>query len=241
MTLPPGPGYGYRLSRLRCRTAGVWPAPGRCRLSTDEPLVSSAELEENGSFEDAVRTMIRSTGDDPDREGLLRTPTRVREAWRYLSAGYARDPLEILRNAVFQEKCNEMVLVREIELYSLCEHHLLPFFGKCHVAYLPSDRIVGLSKLARVVDVFARRLQVQERLTSQIAQALFLDGEFFPPGKRRTDHDLGTGIRNRGQIFESTPRMGQPVEHVGESDRIETADRIVERLGVTLEKTDSLG
>lgn len=142
-------------------------------MPTDEPLVSARETAGAHAFEEAVRTMIRSVGEDADREGLLRTPHRVRESWAYLTAGYAHDPLEILRNAVFHEECNEMVLVREIELYSLCEHHLLPFFGKCHVAYLPSDRIVGLSKLARVVDVFARRLQVQERLTSQIARALF--------------------------------------------------------------------
>jgi GTP cyclohydrolase I len=116
--------------------------------------------------------MIREVGEDPGREGLLRTPGRVHRAWRYLTQGYGRNPEEILRTAVFQEECNEMVLVREIEVYSLCEHHLLPFFGKCHVAYLPRGRVVGLSKLARLVDAFARRLQVQERLTTQIAQAL---------------------------------------------------------------------
>jgi GTP cyclohydrolase I len=142
-------------------------------MPTDEPLVSVPEAAGARAFEEAVRTMIRSVGEDADREGLVRTPSRVRESWAYLTAGYAHDPLEILRNAIFREECNEMVLVREIELFSLCEHHLLPFFGKCHVAYLPSDRIVGLSKLARVVDVFARRLQVQERLTSQIAHALY--------------------------------------------------------------------
>ena len=132
----------------------------------------SAEIPE-GPFEDAVRTMLTEIGENPDREGLVKTPGRVTRAWRYLTAGYAEDPQEILRKAVFHEECNEMVLVRDIELYSVCEHHLLPFFGRCHVAYLPQGRIVGLSKLARIVDCFGRRLQVQERLTTQIAQALF--------------------------------------------------------------------
>jgi GTP cyclohydrolase I len=121
---------------------------------------------------EAVRTILRSIGEDPDREGLSLTPDRVAESWRALSVGYRLDPMAILRGAVFEEPVNEMVMVREIELFSLCEHHLLPFFGKCHVAYLPKGRIVGLSKLARVVDVFSRRLQVQERLTTQIAQAI---------------------------------------------------------------------
>jgi GTP cyclohydrolase I len=119
-----------------------------------------------------VRTILRSIGEDPRREGLLLTPERVAEAWGTLTAGYREDPLAILRGAIFHEPANDMVMVREIELYSLCEHHLLPFFGKCHVAYLPKGRIVGLSKVARLVDVFSRRLQVQERLTTQIAQAL---------------------------------------------------------------------
>jgi GTP cyclohydrolase I len=103
---------------------------------------------------------------------LLETPRRVAEAWRALTTGYEQDPREILREAIFEEPCNEMVMVREIEVYSLCEHHLLPFFGRCHIAYLPKGKIVGLSKLARLVEVFARRVQVQERLTSQIAHAL---------------------------------------------------------------------
>jgi GTP cyclohydrolase I len=119
-----------------------------------------------------VRDILREIGEDPDRDGLRRTPERVAGAWRALTRGYSEDPIEILRGALFEEECNEMVMVREIEVYSLCEHHLLPFFGKCHIAYLPQGRIVGLSKLARLVDVFARRLQVQERLTTQIAEAL---------------------------------------------------------------------
>jgi GTP cyclohydrolase I len=116
--------------------------------------------------------MLQAVGEDPDREGLLKTPARVESAWRFLTEGYNQDPRAILRGAVFTEESNEMVMVRGIDLYSLCEHHLLPFFGRCHVAYLPAGRIVGLSKLARAVDVFARRLQVQERLTTQIARAI---------------------------------------------------------------------
>ncbi len=120
----------------------------------------------------AVESILRSIGEDPEREGLKKTPERVEAAWQTMARGYASDPRKILESAVFHEDCNDMVLVREIELYSLCEHHLLPFFGKCHVAYLPKGKIVGLSKLPRVVEVYARRLQVQERLTTQIAEAI---------------------------------------------------------------------
>jgi GTP cyclohydrolase IA len=123
-------------------------------------------------FQDAIRTMLESVGEDTSRKGLEQTPARVERAWQFLCAGYRQDPHQILRGALFEEESNEMVIVRGIDLYSLCEHHLLPFFGKCHIAYLPAGQIVGLSKMARVVDVFARRLQVQERLTTQIAKAL---------------------------------------------------------------------
>ncbi len=126
----------------------------------------------SSTIPDAVRGILRTIGENPEREGLQKTPDRVARAWDHLSSGYRDDPRAILEGALFQEECNEMVIVREIELYSLCEHHLLPFFGKAHVAYLPAGKIVGLSKLARVVDVFARRLQVQERLTSDVAHAL---------------------------------------------------------------------
>jgi GTP cyclohydrolase I len=127
---------------------------------------------ERSAIPDAVREILRAIGEDPDRPGLLRTPERVASTWRALTSGYEQEPVEVLRRAVFEEECHEMVMVRDIELYSLCEHHLLPFFGKCHIAYLPQGKIVGLSKLARLVDVYARRLQVQERLTTQIAEAL---------------------------------------------------------------------
>jgi GTP cyclohydrolase I len=119
-----------------------------------------------------VREMIRELGENPDREGLLRTPERVAESMRFLLAGYELDVEKVLNGAIFSEPYEEMVVVKDIEVYSLCEHHLLPFYGKAHVAYLPCGRIVGLSKIPRVVDVYARRLQVQERLTTQIADSL---------------------------------------------------------------------
>ena len=119
-----------------------------------------------------VRAMIEELGEDPAREGLRRTPERVADSMRFLLSGYAQDVAKVVNGAVFAEPYEEMVVVKDIEVYSLCEHHLLPFYGKAHVAYLPHGRVVGLSKIPRIVDVFARRLQVQERLTRQIADAL---------------------------------------------------------------------
>jgi GTP cyclohydrolase I len=119
-----------------------------------------------------VREQLRLVGEDPDRDGLLRTPARVEEAMRWLTRGYRMSVEEVIRGAIFDENHHNMVIVKDIEMYSLCEHHLLPFFGKVHVAYIPNGHIVGLSKLPRVVEVFARRLQVQERLTEQVASAI---------------------------------------------------------------------
>ena len=119
-----------------------------------------------------ARQIVVELGEDPGREALLRTPARVAESLRFLTQGYGVDVKDVIRDAVYAEPYEEMVLVRDVEVYSLCEHHLLPFYGRAHVAYMPRGRIVGLSKLPRVVDVFARRLQVQERLTTQIAEAL---------------------------------------------------------------------
>jgi len=116
--------------------------------------------------------ILRDIGEDPEREGLAKTPERVAKALQYLTHGYDLDPAEILKSAMFTEEYQQMVIVRDIEVYSLCEHHMLPFFGKAHVAYIPKGRIVGLSKLPRVVDAFARRLQVQERLTVQIRDCI---------------------------------------------------------------------
>jgi GTP cyclohydrolase IA len=122
--------------------------------------------------EGVVRRLLEELGEDPEREGLLRTPHRVWESLSFLTEGYDRDVQDVVGEALFEEPYDEMVTVRDIEVYSLCEHHMLPFFGTCHIAYIPDGRVVGLSKLPRVVDLFSHRLQVQERLTAQIAEAL---------------------------------------------------------------------
>ncbi len=122
--------------------------------------------------EELVEELLKQIGEDPSREGLLRTPHRVSQALDFFTVGYRADPLEVLNQAVFNEDCNEMVLLKDIDFYSLCEHHMLPFFGRAHVAYVPDGKIVGLSKLPRIVDLISRRLQVQERLTNEIANAL---------------------------------------------------------------------
>lgn len=124
-------------------------------------------------MKDQVKQILLTLGEDPEREGLLKTPERVDKSLRYLTGGYQMDAQKIIQSALFHEEdADEMVIVRDIDLFSLCEHHMLPFYGKAHVAYLPNGKIIGLSKIPRVVDVFARRLQVQERLTRQIATAL---------------------------------------------------------------------
>ncbi len=134
--------------------------------------VDQYDEETTRALSDNVRTILQLVGEDPTREGLEKTPSRVAKAHQFLTKGYHEDPIEVLRSAIFKEECNEMILVKDIELYSLCEHHMLPFFGKAHVAYIPNGNIVGLSKIPRVVEVFSRRLQVQERLTLQIKEAI---------------------------------------------------------------------
>jgi GTP cyclohydrolase I len=124
------------------------------------------------SLAESYRGIIKELGEDPKREGLLKTPERVAKAMQFMLHGYGLNPAEMLRSAMFKEKYSQMVVVKDIEIYSLCEHHMLPFFGKAHVAYIPNGKVVGLSKIPRVVDAFARRLQVQERLTNQIRDCL---------------------------------------------------------------------
>ena len=126
----------------------------------------------NTRMQEIIRQLLAELGENPSREGLLDTPKRVEKSLRFLTSGYAADVDAVLNNALFTVDYNEMVIVKDIDFYSLCEHHLLPFFGKCHVAYIPNNRVIGLSKIPRLVDVFARRLQVQERLTSQIAETI---------------------------------------------------------------------
>jgi GTP cyclohydrolase I len=124
------------------------------------------------ALSDTIRQMLKEIGEDPQREGLLKTPERVAESLEFLTKGYREDPAKVINGAMFTEDNKEMVVLRDVDFFSLCEHHLLPFFGKCHLAYIPNNKIIGLSKLARVVDLYARRLQVQERLTKQIADTI---------------------------------------------------------------------
>jgi len=123
-------------------------------------------------IEDLVRQLLAELGEDPTREGLAKTPDRVAQALKFLTQGYSQDPQTIIGDAIYAEECNHMVIVRDIEVFSLCEHHMLPFFGRCHIGYIPRGRVFGVSKLARLVDCFARRLQLQERLTQQIARTV---------------------------------------------------------------------
>ena len=135
------------------------------------PLELTSSLE-TATTEELYREMIRRIGEDPDRDGLLRTPERIAKAMAFLTRGYQQTVEEVLHGALFDVEYDEMVIVKDIEFFSLCEHHLLPFFGRPHVAYVPQGKVIGLSKIARLVDVFSRRLQVQERLTRQISDAI---------------------------------------------------------------------
>lgn len=142
---------------------------GATEVDTDEMSVDTERMHE---FEQVIRRQLELLGEDPEREGLLKTPSRVAKALSWLTRGYELVPAEVIGDALFAENHENMVMVRDIELYSMCEHHMLPFFGRAHVAYIPNGKIVGLSKIPRVVEVFARRLQVQERLGEQVANAL---------------------------------------------------------------------
>lgn len=144
-------------------------------MRVDKPARGVVQIDEGlGAFstEEMYREILRRLGEDPDRDGLQATPGRVEKSMAFLTKGYKEDPTKILRDAMFDVEYDEMVIVRDIEMFSLCEHHMLPFFGKVHVAYVPNGKVIGLSKIARLVEVFARRLQVQERLTRQIADTI---------------------------------------------------------------------
>jgi GTP cyclohydrolase I len=135
--------------------------------STTEPITLT-----NASFEELMRELIVRLGENPDREGLSRTPARVHKAFEYLTKGYHQDPDALLKKALFTVDYDEMVIVKDVEMFSLCEHHMLPFFGKVHVAYIPNGKVIGLSKIPRLIEIFSRRLQIQERLTTQIAETI---------------------------------------------------------------------
>jgi len=154
-----------RARKIRLHTAS--------RLPQQATEIAAAEGSDGAAVEDAVRLILRHIGEDPEREGLKLTPNRVLHALEFLTRGYREDPKVAINGAVFsEEEYQEIILCRDLDFYSMCEHHLLPFFGKAHLAYLPNRRIIGLSKLARLVEIYARRLQVQERLTTQIAHTL---------------------------------------------------------------------
>ena len=136
------------------------------KQTVETPTLTSA------TFEDLVKEMLVRLGEDPEREGLLRTPARVHKAFEFLTRGYNEDPEALLKNALFTVTYDEMVIVKDVEVFSLCEHHMLPFFGKVHVAYIPNGKVIGLSKIPRLIEIFSRRLQIQERLTTQIAETI---------------------------------------------------------------------
>ena len=136
-----------------------------------KPITEPATLT-SATFEELVREMLVRLGEDPEREGLLRTPARVHKAFEFLTRGYDEDPEAMLKKALFTVTYDEMVIVKDVEVFSLCEHHILPFFGKVHVAYIPNGKVIGLSKIPRLIEIFSRRLQIQERLTTQIAETI---------------------------------------------------------------------
>jgi GTP cyclohydrolase I len=176
-------GYGDDVTPLRViaepfrnrieRQMSTEPTPLRGeRYATEREMEAAVDEVFDPELEANVRAILAKLGEEPDREGLLRTPLRVAKALEFLTSGYSTSVEEVVNNAIFESDADEMVLVKDVEFYSLCEHHMLPFFGRAHVAYMPNKKIIGLSKIARIVDVFARRLQVQERLTNQIADAI---------------------------------------------------------------------
>ena len=191
----------------------------------DQSLDPSAER-----IQSAVRNILMELGEDPAREGLAKTPHRVDQALRFLTSGYDQDIDGVINNALFSVDYSEMVIVKDIDFYSLCEHHLLPFFGRCHVAYLPRDKVIGLSKLPRIVEVFSRRLQVQERLTNQIAETIA--DKLNPLGVAVVIEASHLCMRMRGVQKQNSTAMTSAMQGVFRSDartRMEFLDLL--RLG----------
>lgn len=182
------------------------------------------------SFQEHYQSIIQGVGEDPDREGLQKTPERAAKAMQFLTQGYEQDAEQILRSAMFQEEYSEMVIVKDIELYSLCEHHILPFFGKAHVAYIPNGHIVGLSKIPRVVDVFSRRLQVQERLTHEVLHCI-----------QNTLRPLGVAVvieaRHMCMMMRGVQKQNSVTTtsaFTGEFQRVETRSEFLNLIGTNL-------
>jgi len=175
-------------------------------VAIEGPVAESTE-----SIAESMRKILLRIGEDPDREGLKKTPERFENAFRFMTSGYAQDPEKVLNGAKFSVCYDEIIVVKDIEIYSLCEHHLLPFFGKCHVAYLPDKQVVGLSKIARLVNLYARRLQIQERLTSQIARAI--DEKLKPLGvgviiEARHMCMVMRGVEKQGSVAVTSAMLG---------------------------------
>ena len=183
-------------------------------------------------MQDLIRQLLAELGEDPTREGLLDTPKRVEKAYQFLTSGYRADIDEVLNNALFTVDYSEMVIVKDIDFYSLCEHHLLPFFGKCHVAYIPSTKVIGLSKIPRLVDVFARRLQVQERLTNQIADTI-RDEDRAARRRRRDGSDAPVHVdarRREAELVRGHQRdAGRVPRQRAHADGIPRADQAAQR------------
>ncbi len=175
-----------------------------------QQFVKTAETDR--SLEDLIKQLLAKIDEDPTREGLLKTPTRVAKMYEFLTKGYHEDIKKLMNEAVFVEKYNEMVIVKEIDFFSLCEHHLLPFFGKFHIAYIPNGKILGLSKIPRIVEAFSRRLQVQERLTQQIADTLY---EYLNPagvavvGEARHMCMIMRGVEKQNSIATTSAMLGE--------------------------------
>lgn len=161
--------------------------------------------------EELIRELLREVGEDPDRQGLAKTPQRVAKAYEFLLSGYSQDPTAIINDAIFDSESNNMIICRDIEVYSMCEHHMLPFYGRCHVGYIAQEKVLGLSKLARIVDCYARRLQIQERLTAQVAREIMDATEAEGVGVVMECHHLCMmmrGVEKQNSIMTTSSVLG---------------------------------